>query len=175
MEDLMEITLVDKKTPPAPAPPEEESLGQSIVRLRKKKGLNQAALALDLGYTPFALTRWENDRVQPRLAALKALDAYFGSDLAKRFGKSGPADPPQAEESTPPEENPPTAAATEAVEPEARAVTEDERPAADVYPENGLLLQPLPFSRRIDQLVDSNAALSKALLRLLERQSDGKS
>lgn len=49
------------------------SLGRAIAEFRKKKHMNQADLARELGVHHSYVTRWENDRVRPRVKSLEKL------------------------------------------------------------------------------------------------------
>lgn len=66
--------------------PADENIGQAINRLRRDKGLSIAALARAIGVSSFSVQRWEKGAGEPHFQSARALDDYFGSDLAARFG-----------------------------------------------------------------------------------------
>lgn len=61
-------------------------LGQTIRGLRIKKGWTQKDLAEKLYVTPQAVSRWENDGIEPPLATLKKMSTLFGVSLDKLIG-----------------------------------------------------------------------------------------
>ncbi|HET6953817.1 MAG TPA: helix-turn-helix transcriptional regulator, partial [Acidimicrobiales bacterium] len=56
------------------------TLGDTIARLRRARGLSQAALAEALGVTRTNVSNWENDRTRPNREHLDALRTLFGQD-----------------------------------------------------------------------------------------------
>lgn len=84
---------VDHTANPAPeAQANDETIGQAVNRLRNEKGLSIRALARAVGVSDFSIQRWEKGKNTPGIQYVRALDDYFGSDLADRFdGRLRPA------------------------------------------------------------------------------------
>lgn len=59
------------------------SLGQTIARLRKQKQWKQTDLADKLGVHPHHVTRWETDRVRPRMKSIEQIADVFGVPLSE--------------------------------------------------------------------------------------------
>lgn len=91
--------LVNPKKEPEPDPAPEavsaadeddgvadEKLGTALGRLRVQKGMTKAELARAIGVHPTYIGKWESGLNKPSRESLKALDAFFGSDLIERFG-----------------------------------------------------------------------------------------
>ena len=55
----------------------EMTIGKRIAHLRKEKGLTQEALALHMGISPQAVSKWENDQTCPDISALPKLARLF--------------------------------------------------------------------------------------------------
>ena len=53
-------------------------IGETIKDLRQKQGITQEALAWQLGVTPQAVSRWENQQSLPDIAMLPAIAGLFG-------------------------------------------------------------------------------------------------
>lgn len=53
------------------------SVGEKLKRARKKKKLSQQEVAASLFCTPQAISRYENNRVEPSLETLKKLCVLF--------------------------------------------------------------------------------------------------
>ena len=51
------------------------SIGKNLRKLRLEKGLTQEQLAEELGVSPQAVSRWENDGACPDVTLLSALNA----------------------------------------------------------------------------------------------------
>lgn len=84
------------------------SIGQNIRQLRTKKGLTQKQLADQLYVTPQAVSRWENDEVEPNISILSTLSTIFGVDISELInGESSAANRAQdikpKDSSAPPE------------------------------------------------------------------------
>lgn len=59
----------------------KETIGGRISALRKRDGLTQEDLAAQMGVSPQAVSKWENDLSIPDLSALTALADYFHLSL----------------------------------------------------------------------------------------------
>lgn len=59
------------------------SVGSNIRQLRERKGISQKDLSDVLNVTPQAVSRWENDVVEPSLETLRSLSDYFQISLDK--------------------------------------------------------------------------------------------
>lgn len=59
----------------------KETIGGRISALRKRDGLTQEELAAQMGVSPQAVSKWENDLSIPDLSALTALADYFHLSL----------------------------------------------------------------------------------------------
>lgn len=70
----------------------QETTGARIGRLRREKGLTQAALAARLGVSPKAVSKWENDKGLPDVSLLAPLAAALGADLKALLTGSGRAE-----------------------------------------------------------------------------------
>ena len=57
------------------------SIGSRIQELRKREGLTQEALAVQMGVSPQAVSKWETDLSTPDLSVLIALSDYFHVSL----------------------------------------------------------------------------------------------
>lgn len=56
----------------------EQTLGQRIFQLRKQKGITQEAMAEQLGVSPQAVSKWENDIACPDILLLPQLAKLLG-------------------------------------------------------------------------------------------------
>ena len=56
-----------------------ETIGKRICALRKAKGLKQEELALQLGISGQAVSKWENDQSYPDISMLPRLAELFGA------------------------------------------------------------------------------------------------
>ena len=54
------------------------TIGKRIAHLRKEKGLTQEELAGQMGISPQAVSKWENDQTCPDISALPKLARLFG-------------------------------------------------------------------------------------------------
>lgn len=70
-------------------------LSDTIKRLRKKKGLSQAQIAMKLGITQGAVSQWEHGLTEPGSDQLLMLAQIFGVSVYKLKG----VDEPQQKES----------------------------------------------------------------------------
>ncbi len=59
----------------------EQSLGRRIAELRKNKGMTQEELAEQMGVSPQAVSKWENDQTCPDITLLPKLAALFGTSV----------------------------------------------------------------------------------------------
>ena len=92
-------------------------LGEKIKQLRNEKGLTQKELADMLFVTAQAVSRWENDEVEPSLATISQMSQIFGVTVDELIGVSAekpiqqaekPMQPaPQVETPAPQAEKPP--------------------------------------------------------------------
>ena len=55
-----------------------QTLGSRITELRRKKNMTQEELAAELGVTPQAVSKWENDLSCPDITLLPQLARLFG-------------------------------------------------------------------------------------------------
>lgn len=58
-----------------------------VKELRKKKGIQQKELAIEIGVTQPTVSDWESGKKDPSGARLNALAAYFGVDELVILGK----------------------------------------------------------------------------------------
>lgn len=72
------------------------TIGQIIKEKRSEKGLTQKALAESLNVSYQAVSRWENDEVEPSIGTLKSLAKIFECSLDELMGME--ADTPEAKE-----------------------------------------------------------------------------
>ena len=68
----------------------EETLGKRIAANRKRLGITQDRLAEQLGVTPQAVSKWENDQSCPDIAMLPRLAAIFGISVDALLGVAQP-------------------------------------------------------------------------------------
>ena len=72
------------------------TIGQIIKEKRTEKGLTQKALAESLNVSYQAVSRWENDEVEPSIGTLKSLAKIFECSLDELMGME--ADTPEVKE-----------------------------------------------------------------------------
>ena len=73
----------------------EHTLGKRIAALRRDKGLKQDELAQQLGVTPQAVSKWENDQTCPDITLLPKLAQILGVSVDELLsGKSQEEEPP---------------------------------------------------------------------------------
>ena len=65
-------------------------LGEKIKQLRMEKGLTQKELADQLYVTAQAVSRWENNEVEPSVATLTSLSKILGVSVGELVGESAP-------------------------------------------------------------------------------------
>ena len=63
-----------------------ETLGRRIARLRLEHSMTQERLAGELGVTPQAVSKWENDLSAPDISLLPALAKTFGVSVDQLLG-----------------------------------------------------------------------------------------
>lgn len=63
-------------------------LGNQIKALRQRKGVTQEALAVHLGVTAQAISKWERNTASPDIALLPVISAYFGVTIDELFALS---------------------------------------------------------------------------------------
>lgn len=63
-------------------------IGNQIKQLRQRRGITQEAMALHLGITPQAVSKWERSVATPDIAMLPAISAYFGVTIDELFALS---------------------------------------------------------------------------------------
>ncbi len=66
------------------------SFGNKIAQYRKQLGLTQEALAIQLGVTNQAVSKWESDVCYPDIALLPKLADIYGVSLDVLFGREAP-------------------------------------------------------------------------------------
>lgn len=66
------------------------SVGSNIRNLREKKGVSQKELSDVLSVTPQAVSRWENDAVEPSIETLRMMSSYFEVSLDVLLQKEPP-------------------------------------------------------------------------------------
>ena len=64
------------------------SFGEKIKELRTKKGMTQKALAEELNVTSQAVSRWENDEVEPSISTISQMAELFDCSIDELFGKT---------------------------------------------------------------------------------------
>lgn len=64
------------------------SFGEKIKELRTKKGMTQKALAEELNVTSQAVSRWENDEVEPSISTISQMAELFDCSIDELFGKA---------------------------------------------------------------------------------------
>ena len=62
------------------------TIGKRIAQLRKEKGLTQEELAVRMGVSPQAVSKWENDQTCPDISALPALSKLLGVTVDELLG-----------------------------------------------------------------------------------------
>lgn len=70
-----------------------ESMGSRIAAHRRRLGLTQDQLAEQIGVSPQAVSKWENDQSCPDIAILPQLAEIFGVSTDELLGRSAKADP----------------------------------------------------------------------------------
>ena len=68
----------------------KETFGQRLQRLRKEKGLTQEELANEIGISPQAVSKWENDISTPDIFILSQLADILGVSVDELLGKEAP-------------------------------------------------------------------------------------
>ena len=76
-------------------------LGEKIKQLRTEKGLTQKELADQLFVTAQAVSRWENDEVEPSLSTLAQISQIFGVSMDDLIGVNVNKSVPQVEKPAP--------------------------------------------------------------------------
>ena len=66
-------------------------IGENIKKLRASKGWTQKELAEKLFVTAQAVSRWENNEVEPSATTLYEMSKIFEVSIDELFGKSAPA------------------------------------------------------------------------------------
>ncbi len=66
-----------------------QTLGSRIAELRRKKNMTQEELAAELGVTPQAVSKWENDLSCPDIALLPQLARLFDVTTDELLGNTG--------------------------------------------------------------------------------------
>lgn len=57
------------------------NIGNNIAALRKKRGITQEALANEIGVSPQAVSKWENNTSCPDVSLLPDIAKYFGVSI----------------------------------------------------------------------------------------------
>lgn len=76
-------------------------LGEKIKQLRNEKGLTQKELADQLFVTAQAVSRWENNEVEPSLATISQIAHIFGVTVDELIGAQVEKPAPQVKEEAP--------------------------------------------------------------------------
>ena len=63
-------------------------IGKKIQQLRKEKEMTQRDLANRLNVSPQAISRWENDEVEPSIETLSQMSEIFSVSLDELFGRA---------------------------------------------------------------------------------------
>lgn len=63
------------------------TIGETIVRLRRKQGLTQEALSALIGVSPQSVSKWENNANMPDISLLPLLADIFQCSLDELFGR----------------------------------------------------------------------------------------
>lgn len=84
------------------------TLGKKIQKLRPQAGLSQLQLANALSVSRAAIARWENDNGTPDIENLKALAAFFNTDVDTLLDESKDPDFSSWAENIDPEKHPVT-------------------------------------------------------------------
>ncbi len=72
----------------------EATLGKRIAALRRDKGLKQDDLAQQLGVTPQAVSKWENDQTCPDITLLPQLAQILGVSVDELLSGKAPQEEP---------------------------------------------------------------------------------
>lgn len=64
----------------------ELTMGESMRRARKKKGISMRKLAEITGYDPSAISQWENDKAVPRLTSVVDVADALGMSIDELVG-----------------------------------------------------------------------------------------
>lgn len=72
----------------------EATLGKRIAALRRDKGLKQDDLAQQLGVTPQAVSKWENDQTCPDITLLPQLAQIMGVSVDELLSGKAPQEEP---------------------------------------------------------------------------------
>ena len=83
----------------------EQTLGKRIAKNRKRMGLTQDQLAEQMGVTPQAVSKWENDQSCPDITALPRLAEIFGITTDELLGREPVREVHEAEVVNEPEED----------------------------------------------------------------------
>lgn len=62
-------------------------LGQNIARLRAESGISQNALAVTLGVSPQAVSKWERGICCPDISQLPRIAKVFGTSIDELFSE----------------------------------------------------------------------------------------
>ena len=83
------------------------TIGEKIYELRKCKGLSQEQLALEIGVSRQAVSKWEADQSTPEIDKILALSDFFGVPTDYILIDSIDKPEPKIEKEIIQEENPP--------------------------------------------------------------------
>lgn len=72
----------------------EATLGKRVAALRRDKGLKQDDLAQQLGVTPQAVSKWENDQTCPDITLLPQLAQILGVSVDELLSGKAPQEEP---------------------------------------------------------------------------------
>ena len=71
---------------------EKQSLGSMIASLRKQRGMTQLDLAVKMGVTDKAVSKWERDLLCPDISLLPRLAELFGVSVDELMNAKGDRD-----------------------------------------------------------------------------------
>ena len=64
------------------------TIGERVLQLIHEKGMTQKALAEELNVTSQAVSRWENDEVEPSISTISQMAELFDCSIDELFGKT---------------------------------------------------------------------------------------
>ncbi|MBB6427626.1 helix-turn-helix domain-containing protein [Sphingopyxis sp. JAI128] len=73
-------------TLPVSQPPQAESLGARLQRLRTTRGLTQSQIAKQLGVSEPSISAWEQDKARPKAGRMEKLAVLLGVELSELLG-----------------------------------------------------------------------------------------
>ena len=64
----------------------ELTIGESIRRARKKKGISSRELSMKTGYDPTCVSKWENDKAVPKITSMIDIADALGISIDELVG-----------------------------------------------------------------------------------------